>query len=199
MLFSYYLDTPCVSIWSRYLKSHVISQIIRPFMAFKRFTKEVKRGAFKTIWWCISMTAVKQMEWLKVGFRIIHASNNSKFWKNIVDIFSQIFFQKDCKVSVQGFSTFNAIFCILLLCIFDFWRYYFVLRSRIDFGRINLPIIAKFHKKSCGSRTKMEAGKIQKLRRSLELQILNFLKNHLIASTIWRSETTAFVGFLEKS
>ena len=79
-----------------------------------------------------------------------------------------------------------------------------MLRSLIDFGRLNLPIIAKFHKKicgkiPCGSMAKIEAGQIHKLWRSLELRICNFLKNHLTTSAICRSERTAFVVFLEKS
>ena len=79
-----------------------------------------------------------------------------------------------------------------------------MLRSLIDFGRLNLPIIAKFHKKiyirnPCGCRAKIEAGQIHKLWRSLELRICNFFKNHLTTSTICRSERSAFVVFLEKS
>ena len=77
-------------------------------------------------------------------------------------------------------------------------------RPIIDFGRLNLPIKAKFHKKSCGGipcscRAKIEAGQIHKMWRSLELRICNFLKNYLTTSTICRSERTAFVVFLEKS
>ena len=74
----------------------------------------------------------------------------------------------------------------------------------IDFGRLNLPIKAKFHKKSCGGipcscRAKIEAELIHKLWRSLELRISKFLENYLTTSTISRSERTAFVVFLEKS
>ena len=77
-------------------------------------------------------------------------------------------------------------------------------RPIIDFGRLNLPIKAKFHKKSCGRIpcscwAKIEAWQIHKLWRSLELRICNFLKNYLTTSTICMSERTAFVVFLEKS
>ena len=79
-----------------------------------------------------------------------------------------------------------------------------MLRFPIDFGRLNLPIIAKIHKKSCSRiacscSSKIEAGQIHKLWRSLELRICNFLKNYLTTSTICMSERTAFVVFLEKS
>ena len=79
-----------------------------------------------------------------------------------------------------------------------------MLRSQIYFGRLNLPIKAKFHKKSCGRIpcscwAKIEAWQIHKLWRSLELRICNFLKNYLTTSTICMSERTAFVVFLEKS
>ena len=77
-------------------------------------------------------------------------------------------------------------------------------RPIIDFGRLNLLIKAKFHKKSCGRIpcscwAKIEAWQIHKLWRSLELRICNFLKNYLTTSTICMSERTAFVVFLEKS
>ena len=79
-----------------------------------------------------------------------------------------------------------------------------MLRPLIHFGRLNLPIKVKFHKKSgggipCSCSAKIEAEQIHKLWRSVELQIYNFLKNYLTASTICMSERTAFVVFLEKS
>ena len=74
----------------------------------------------------------------------------------------------------------------------------------IGFSRLNLPIKAKFHKKSCGwipcsCKAKIEAEQIHKKWRSLELWICNFLKNYLITSTICWSEKTAFIVFLKKS
>ena len=76
-----------------------------------------------------------------------------------------------------------------------------MLRSLIYFGPLNLPIKAKFHKKSCDGipcscSAKIEAEQIHKLWRSIELRICNFLKNYLTTSTICRSERTAFVVFL---
>ena len=78
-----------------------------------------------------------------------------------------------------------------------------MLRPLIDFGRLNSPIKAKFHKKSCdripcSCKAKIEAEQIHKKWRSLELRICNFLRNYLTTSTICRSEMTAFVVFLEK-
>ena len=69
---------------------------------------------------------------------------------------------------------------------------------------LNLPIEAKFHKKSCdripcSCSAKIEAEKIHKLWRSLEMWVFNFLKNYLTASNICRPERTAFIVFLEKS
>ena len=78
-----------------------------------------------------------------------------------------------------------------------------MVRPLIDFGRLNLPINAKFHKKSCdripcSCKAKIEAEQNHKKWRSLELRICNFLKNYLITSTICRSERTAFVVILER-
>ena len=123
----------------------------------------------------------------KIDFNVMHLINLSKkIWQKL-----QIRGSRGLQNSAISDTLFN------------FWQYYAVKMPLIDFGRLNLPIKAKFCKKChvripCSCIAKIEARQIHELWRSLELRICNFLKNYLTTSTICTSERTAFVVFLEK-
>ena len=66
--------------------------------------------------------------------------------------------------------------------IFEFWQYFLKPTIIIGFGRLNLPIEIKFHKKLLvgvlwGCIAKFRQGKLLEFWRLLEVRILNFSKN----------------------